>query len=135
MNPVEIKNALQELYLRLGTQSAMADLAGITQSTINAYINGRAKIENMPLGIFLKLFRDVRIDFFGNQKESRVGSIYVGGTVGGRVQQNINGKMTIRENGDPPQINYDLLGRNLRKDERFSAEEKLKFLDFLDEQK
>lgn len=63
----EILFALQELYQRKGTQSALAELAGITQSTINAYLNGKAKIENMPLGVFLKLFRDMKIDYFGGK--------------------------------------------------------------------
>lgn len=57
--------ALQELYRREGTQKRLAELAGITQSTINAYLNGKAKVENMPLGVFLRLFRDIKIDFFG----------------------------------------------------------------------
>lgn len=57
--------ALQELYRREGTQKRLAELAGITQSTINAYLSGKAKVENMPLGVFLRLFRDIKIDFFG----------------------------------------------------------------------
>ena len=66
MTENEIKIALSELYRRVGTQKGLAELAGITQSTISAYLSGKAKIENMPLGVFLKLFRDVRMDFFGD---------------------------------------------------------------------
>ena len=66
MTETEIKIALDELYRRVGTQKGLAALAGITQSTICAYLSGKAKIENMPVGIFLKLFRDIRIDFFGD---------------------------------------------------------------------
>ena len=62
----EILIALQELYQRVGTQKKLGELAGITQSTINAYLGGKAKIENMPVGVFLKLFRDMKIDYFGN---------------------------------------------------------------------
>ena len=61
----DILSALQELYNRVGTQKAMAELAEITQSTINAYLSGKAKVENMPMGVFMKLFRDAKIDFFG----------------------------------------------------------------------
>lgn len=61
----DILNALHELYKRVRTQKKMAELAGITQSTINSYLNGPAKVENMPIGIFIKLFRDMKIDFFG----------------------------------------------------------------------
>ena len=67
MTDAEIKVALEELYRRVGTQKELAALAGITQSTICAYLSGKAIVENMPLGIFLKLFRDIRIDFFGDK--------------------------------------------------------------------
>ena len=62
----EVMSALKELYKRVGTQSELAKLAGITQSTINAYLGGKAKIENMPLRVFLRLFRDLKIDYFGD---------------------------------------------------------------------
>ena len=66
MTENDFKIALDELYRREGPQKKLAALAGITQSTINAYLHGKAKIENMPLGVFIKLFRDMRIDFFGD---------------------------------------------------------------------
>lgn len=65
MEENDIYAALQELYRREGTQKRLAELAGITQSTINAYLSGKAKVGNMPLSVFLRLFRDMRIDFFG----------------------------------------------------------------------
>lgn len=70
MEENDIRAALQELYRREGTQKKLAELAGITQSTINAYLSGKAKMSNMPLGVFLRLFRDVKIDFFGSSTES-----------------------------------------------------------------
>ena len=66
----DILIALQELYKRVGTQKKLAELAGITQSTINAYLGGKAKIENMPVGVFLSLFRDMKIDYFGDSTGS-----------------------------------------------------------------
>lgn len=66
----EVMSALQELYKRVGTQSGLAALAGITQSTINAYLGGKAKIENMPTRVFLRLFRDMKIDFFGESADT-----------------------------------------------------------------
>ena len=51
MEENDIYAALQELYRREGTQKRLAELAGITQSTINAYLSGKAKVENMPLGV------------------------------------------------------------------------------------
>ena len=61
----DIRAALQELYRREGTQKKLAELAGITQSTINAYLSGKALVENMPMGVFFRLFRNAKIDFFG----------------------------------------------------------------------
>ena len=66
----EVMSALQELYKRVGTQSKLAALGGITQSTINAYLSGKAKIENMPTRVFLRLFRDMKIDFFGESADT-----------------------------------------------------------------
>ena len=66
MTENDFKIALDELYRREGTQKRLAELAGITQSTINAYLGGKAKIENMPVGVFLRLFRDMKIDYFGD---------------------------------------------------------------------
>lgn len=61
----DVFDALHELYRRVGTQSAMAKLADITQSTINAYLNKKADVGNMPISVFLKLFQNMKIDFFG----------------------------------------------------------------------
>ena len=66
----DIRQALQELYRREGTQKKLAALAGITQSTINAYLSGKAQIENMPMGVFLRLFRNAKIDFFGETSDN-----------------------------------------------------------------
>lgn len=63
----DILIALKELHKRQGTQSALAELAGITQSTISAYLTGKASIKNMPVGVFLNLFRDMEITFFGDK--------------------------------------------------------------------
>ena len=52
----EILIALQELYKRVGTQKKLAELAGITQSTINAYLGGKAKIEKHACWCFFESF-------------------------------------------------------------------------------
>ena len=67
----EIFSALQQLYEKEGTQAHLAELAGITQSTICAYLKGKAKVENMPVGVFLRLFRDMKIDYFGNEVKAQ----------------------------------------------------------------
>lgn len=66
----EILSALQELYTKEGTQSRLAELAGITQSTVCAYLKGKAKVENMPVGVFCRLFRNAEIDYFGEKNNT-----------------------------------------------------------------
>lgn len=71
----EILSALRELYKREGTQTKLARLGAITQSTISAYLNEKARIENMPVGVFLRLFRNMKIDYFsaeGHEQEDVV---------------------------------------------------------------
>lgn len=65
----EILSALRELYKREGTQTKLARLGSITQSTISAYLNEKAKIENMPVGVFLRLFRDMEIRYFSTSDQ------------------------------------------------------------------
>ena len=72
VSEAEIQEALRGLYNRVGTQKKLAELAGITQSTINAYLSGKAKIENMPVGVFVKLFRNMKIDYFGEMTGNSV---------------------------------------------------------------
>jgi len=145
----DILQALKELYRRVGTQSGLAELAGITQSTINAYLNGKAKIENMPLGVFLKLFREMKIDFFGELPSRNItGSNVISNTgdinepvnqVSGGVfgLKNFLGSKAGNKNESDAGTNMvplRILERKIRKSNKFSPEERLKFLDFLDEE-
>lgn len=58
-------NALRNAAKRSKTQSALAQKAGISQSTISDYLNGRYSVGNMTLSVFFKLFPEMKIDFFG----------------------------------------------------------------------
>ena len=63
----EILNALREAYQRAGTQTALAQLAGVSQGRIADYLNGRCSIGNMSVATLLKIFPDIKIDFFGEK--------------------------------------------------------------------
>lgn len=67
MTEKEILNALQEAYKRAGTQGALAKSAGLSQSTIAQYLNGTCAIGNMTLSVFLRLFPNIKVDFFGGK--------------------------------------------------------------------
>lgn len=72
MTENEILNALREAYQIAGTQSALAQLAGVSQGRIADYLNGRCSIGNMTVATLVKLFPDMRIDFFGRSDESLI---------------------------------------------------------------
>ncbi len=65
MTPDTILNALREAYKRAGTQSALAQQAGVSQGRIADYLNGRCDICHMEISTLLKIFPDIKIDFFG----------------------------------------------------------------------
>ena len=67
MTDDDILEALREAYRRAGTQSALAQKAGVSQGRIADYLNKRYSIGNMTVSTLLKLFPDMVIDFFGGQ--------------------------------------------------------------------
>lgn len=66
----DILDALKEAYLRAGTQSALAEIAGVSQGRIADYLNGRCSVGNMTVATLLRLFPDMTIEFFGKKSES-----------------------------------------------------------------
>lgn len=65
MRETEVLAALQEAYSRAGTQGALAKKAGVSQGRIADYLNQRCAVGNMTVSVFLRLFPDMSIDFFG----------------------------------------------------------------------
>ena len=66
----EIFDALKEAYLRAGTQSALASMAGVSQGRIADYLNGRCSVGNMTVSTLLRLFPEMVIDFFGGKSSN-----------------------------------------------------------------
>lgn len=152
MTESDFLNAIKEACSRAGTQAALALQAGIAQGRISDYLNKRREIFNMSLGTLLKLFPEMQIRFFRDEEAAsskpkslfKIGTIEVGGANHGIILRNAKGNVTqnhgamqtgesVRhEDGDG--LDPAVLAKKLRKDERFTAEEKIKFLDFLDEQ-
>ena len=67
MTETDILNALREAYQRAGTQTALAQVAGVSQGRIADYLNGRCSVGNMSVSTLLKLFPNMVMDFFGGQ--------------------------------------------------------------------
>ena len=63
----EVLKALEEACKRAGTQTALANKTGISQSTIADYLRGRCSIGNMTVTTLFRLFPDIIIDFFGGK--------------------------------------------------------------------
>ena len=59
------KRALEEMIKQAGSQVALAQQRGLTQSQVSDYRRGRFRLENVTLGNLYKLFPNVRIDLVG----------------------------------------------------------------------
>lgn len=66
MTENDFLNALREAYRRAGTQQKLADLVGVTQSTIAGYFSKRYSVGNMTVSTLVKLFPNMTINFFGD---------------------------------------------------------------------
>lgn len=125
-----------------------AEKIGVSYSIVNRLRSGKTQFEKLDLSTFFRLFPEMKIYFFREEypeKSSvRMNTIEVGGRVSGMILQNQKNTslkpVTLKNEAErkPPEtfsgLNPVQVAKNLRKDNRFTAEEKLKFLDFLDEQ-
>lgn len=59
------QSALEEMIKMAGSQVALAQQRGLTQSQISDYRRGRFRLENVTLGNLYKLFPNVQIDLVG----------------------------------------------------------------------
>lgn len=144
MTENDIFNALNEAYKRAGTQAALAKKAGISQGRIADYLNGRYSIGNMTCSTLLRLFPEILICFFRDEyPEKVIGTNVINSTgdinnpvnqVSGGISgfKNILGKREKESSSET--IKLRLLERKIRRYEKFSPEERLKFLDFLDDE-
>ena len=126
-----------------------AEKVGISYSIVNRLRSGKTQFEKLDLATFFRLFPEMKIYFFQEEypekNKIKMNTIEVGGHVSGMILQNQKNSplKSISQNTPPVReaqqessgLDPVQLARNLRKDSRFTAEEKLKFLDFLDEQK
>ncbi len=61
----EFKLVLKAEIRKAGSQSALAEKLGMTQSQISDYLRGRFQVENITIGNLYKLFPDTRINLSG----------------------------------------------------------------------
>ena len=145
--------ALSEAIGRAGSQTMLAKNSGMQQSRISDYLSGRYDFYNITIGSLLKLFPELEIHYFrDNRPKTRkrsfveIGTVDIGGENKGYVITGNNVHAGSHHSNPPqipvtamPPVERDLgidpayLSKKLRKDERFTAEEKIKFLDFIDD--
>lgn len=65
----DIRSAIREAIRRAGSQAALARSVGMTQSRISDYLNERCEIGNITFATLLRLFPQIKIDFFADGKE------------------------------------------------------------------
>ncbi len=143
------KEAFAKAVEREYNLNRYAEKIGISYSIVNRLRSGKTQFEKLDLSTFFRLFPEMKIYFFREEYPEKtnvkMNTIEVGGHVSGMILQNHKNSsskpvsLTNAGAGETMETHSGLdpvmLARNLRRDSRFSAEEKLKFLDFLDEQK
>jgi len=68
----EFTKALEAEIQKAGSQTALAEKLGMTQSQISDYLRGRFQIENMTIGNLFKLFPSTKIRLQGEEIEEPV---------------------------------------------------------------
>ena len=61
----EFRLALEAEIRKAGSQTALAEKLGMTQSQISDYLRGRFLVENITIGNLYKLFSDTKIKLSG----------------------------------------------------------------------
>lgn len=61
----EFRKALETEIRKIGSQTALAEKLGMSQSRISDYLRGRFQIENMTVGTLFKLFSSAKIELQG----------------------------------------------------------------------
>mgnify|MGYP005797847845 FL=1 len=121
-----VREALRQAVRRAGSQRALAESARMTQSRISDYLNGRFRIGNITLNTLCRLFPGMRIRFFSPEKGACVDMEARGGG-GGGPRRFFSG-----EGGEWVELRE--LERRIRRCDHLTPEERLNFLNFLDEE-
>lgn len=143
------KEAFAKAVEREYNLNRYAEKIGVSYSIVNRLRSGKTQFEKLDLSTFFRLFPEMKIYFFREEypeKHSvKMNTIEVGGHMSGMILQNQRNEsqkpisLKNEHSGEGKETSSGLdpvrLARNLRRDTRFTAEEKLRFLDFLDEQK
>jgi len=65
-----IERAIREALEKAGTQTNLAEKTGISQGNLNNILNGKISIDKMTVGTLLRLFPEIEITFFREQRIS-----------------------------------------------------------------
>ena len=68
----DFKQALEAEIEKAGSQTALAERLGMTQSQISDYLRGRFQLENMTIGNLFKLFPCTKISLSGEIVEEPI---------------------------------------------------------------
>lgn len=68
----EFKQALEAEIQKAGSQTALAEKLGMTQSQISDYLRGRFQVENITIGNLCKLFPNTQIKLSGTILEEPI---------------------------------------------------------------
>ena len=68
----DFRKALETEIQKAGSQTALAEKLGMTQSQISDYVRGRFPIEKMTVGNLFKLFPSTKINLLGDEIKDAV---------------------------------------------------------------
>ena len=116
--------------------SRYAERVGVSYSIVNRLRSGKTSFAKLDLSTFFRLFPELKIFFFREdypERHNRRDAVEVGGDLSGIVVQ--NGRIgDFHPCGGGESVDLRTLARKVRRSDRFSPEERLKILDFLDEE-
>lgn len=134
-----VKAAFERAICEAGNMARLGEKTGLPYSVINKLNSGQSRIGRMSLDTLERLFPELTVYFFRDelppQNVVRRNTVEAGGKITGKIVQ--NGK--LHEAAAAPAVPGSLLDlkeleRRIRKSDVLTPEERLKFLDFLDEE-
>ncbi|MDD3155079.1 MAG: hypothetical protein PHS41_09435 [Victivallaceae bacterium] len=135
----KIKRALSRAVKHAGSVYQLAVRTRVDPAIVARFHSGERNIENMTISTFDRLFPDMKVSFFGEDSAasstSQRNTIDVGGEITGMIVQ--DGRIDAARfsaEAEVSGIDPVVLARKIRKSEKLTPEERLKFLDFLDEE-
>ena len=134
----KLRESLSRAIDHAGNMLRLSEKSGVAYYMINRFNSGKSEFSNMTLGTLNRLFPDMKLYCFRDEYPSlfRRNSVEIGGNMSGEIAQEGDIRKSIRNEPafDTEKVDIKEFRLRLKQSNKFSAEERLKILDFLDEE-